>query len=44
MSAAGSTAPTDWGTSFFAKDPEEFLAEPTEDDHDWRNTSERYLD
>lgn len=37
-------ASSDWGTSSFAADPNEFLGEPTEDDHDWRGTSEGYLD
>lgn len=35
---------SDWGTSFFAMDPDEFLGEPTEDDHDWRDSAATYLD
>ena len=34
----------DWGTSYFAGSPEEFLGEPTEDDHDWRNPGQTYLE
>lgn len=37
-------ASTDWGAAFYAKDPEEFLGEPSEDDHDWRNDGGSYLD
>jgi hypothetical protein len=31
-----------WGTSSFGQDPDEFLSETTEDDHDWRG-EDRYF-
>jgi hypothetical protein len=37
-------ATTGWGTASFAADPDEFLGEVTDDDHDWRSASDGYLD
>lgn len=34
----------DWGTYTYGQHPDEYLGEPTDDDHDWGRGPSRYLD